>query len=154
MCEVVATSPSAIICSQDDSYDCRLQHRGLVEPFMKPRNSQEHPAGLVPTELLQNTDWTFQILGMREMTPGPGDVYACQVEHINLRGPLLLGTTCALVFTVAQADSARGKMLAGIKGYVLGLVFMVPELLIYLNIKKGERLRDAVAPGNGPSVGP
>ncbi|XP_065268957.1 antigen-presenting glycoprotein CD1d-like [Emys orbicularis] len=49
-----------------------------------------YPRGgeMVSTELLQNGDWTFQILVMLEMSPRRGDVYTCQVEHISLRDPL------------------------------------------------------------------
>uniref|UniRef100_A0A674K0C2 Ig-like domain-containing protein n=1 Tax=Terrapene triunguis TaxID=2587831 RepID=A0A674K0C2_9SAUR len=49
------------------------------------KNGQEQTAGAVFTELLQNGDWTFQILVMLEMSPQRGDVYTCQVEHISLR---------------------------------------------------------------------
>ncbi|KAH1182635.1 hypothetical protein KIL84_004127 [Mauremys mutica] len=37
----------------------------------------------------------------------------------------------------AQSDSARSKMLTGVGGFVLGLIFLVPGLLIYLKNKKG-----------------
>ncbi|XP_067414525.1 HLA class II histocompatibility antigen, DQ beta 2 chain-like, partial [Emydura macquarii macquarii] len=111
--------PHLLVCSGTGFYPSGIEIKWL-------KNRQEQPAGLVPTEMLQNTDWTFQILGMQEMTPAPRDVYTCQVEHISLRGPLLLGLTL---------PGAR-KMLAEVRGYVLGLVFMVLELLIYLNIKK------------------
>ncbi|XP_043383856.1 HLA class II histocompatibility antigen, DR beta 5 chain isoform X2 [Chelonia mydas] len=94
------------------------------------RNGQEQTAGVVSTELLQNGDWTFQILVMLEMSPRRGDVYTCQVEHISLRGPLSLNWE-------AQSDAARSKMLTGIGGFVLGLIFLVPGLLIYMKNKKG-----------------
>ncbi|CAM4657946.1 unnamed protein product, partial [Caretta caretta] len=41
----------------------------------------------------------------------------------------------------AQTDSARGKRLAGVVGSVLGLVFVVLGLLVYLRNKKGDWLR-------------
>ncbi|CAM5159653.1 unnamed protein product [Eretmochelys imbricata] len=94
------------------------------------KNGQEQTAGVVSTELLQNGDWTFQILVMLEMSPRRGDVYTCQVEHISLRGPLAVNWE-------AQSDAARSKMLTGIGGFVLGLIFLVPGLLIYLKNKKG-----------------
>nr|XP_032646550.1 HLA class II histocompatibility antigen, DR beta 5 chain-like [Chelonoidis abingdonii] len=37
----------------------------------------------------------------------------------------------------AQSDSARSKMLTGVGGFVLGLIFLAPGLLIYLKNKKG-----------------
>ncbi|CAM5159702.1 unnamed protein product [Eretmochelys imbricata] len=94
------------------------------------KNGQEQTAGVVSTELLQNGDWTFQILVMLEMSPRRGDVYTCQVEHISLWGPLAVNWE-------AQSDAARSKMLTGIGGFVLGLIFLVPGLLIYLKNKKG-----------------
>ncbi|CAM5105302.1 unnamed protein product, partial [Natator depressus] len=86
-------------------------------------------AGMVSAELLHNGDWTFQILLMLEMTPRCRDVYTCQVEPMSLWGPLT-------VHWEAQTDSARGKRLAGVMGSVLGLVFMVLGLLVYLRNKK------------------
>ncbi|XP_065269104.1 H-2 class II histocompatibility antigen, E-S beta chain-like [Emys orbicularis] len=79
---------------------------------------------MVSTELLQNGDWTFQILVMLEMSPQRGDVYTCQVEHISLRDPLT-------VHWEAQSDSARSKMLTGVGGFLLGLIFLAPGLRIY-----------------------
>uniref|UniRef100_A0A8C3SKU1 Ig-like domain-containing protein n=1 Tax=Chelydra serpentina TaxID=8475 RepID=A0A8C3SKU1_CHESE len=52
------------------------------------KNGQEQTVGVVSTELLQNGDWTFQILVMLEMSPRRGDVYTCQVEHVSLRDPI------------------------------------------------------------------
>uniref|UniRef100_A0A8C8SK53 Ig-like domain-containing protein n=1 Tax=Pelusios castaneus TaxID=367368 RepID=A0A8C8SK53_9SAUR len=95
------------------------------------RNRQEQMAGVVSTELLQNGDWTFQIQVMLEMSPQRGDVYACQVEHVSLREPLT-------VRWEVQSDSSRSKLLTGVGGFVLGLIFLVPGLVIYLRNKKGE----------------
>uniref|UniRef100_A0A8C8SI43 Ig-like domain-containing protein n=1 Tax=Pelusios castaneus TaxID=367368 RepID=A0A8C8SI43_9SAUR len=82
------------------------------------RNRQEQMAGVVSTELLQNGDWTFQIQVMLEMSPQRGDVYACQVEHVSLREPLT-------VRWEVQSDSSRSKLLTGVGGFVLGLIFLV-----------------------------
>ncbi|KYO32860.1 HLA class II histocompatibility antigen, DP beta 1 chain-like [Alligator mississippiensis] len=79
---------------------------------------------------MQNGDWTFQILVMLEMTPRSGDVYTCQVEHSSLPSPIT-------VLCEAQSDSARSKMLTGVGGFVLGLIFLVLGLLVYLKNKKG-----------------
>uniref|UniRef100_A0A8C3T622 Immunoglobulin C1-set domain-containing protein n=1 Tax=Chelydra serpentina TaxID=8475 RepID=A0A8C3T622_CHESE len=94
------------------------------------KNGQAQTAGVVSTELLQSGDWTFQILVMLQMSPWRGDVYTCQVEHISLQDPIT-------VHWEAQSDSARSKMLTGVGGFVLGLIFLVPGLLIYLKNKKG-----------------
>uniref|UniRef100_A0A8C5F2N0 DLA class II histocompatibility antigen, DR-1 beta chain-like n=1 Tax=Gopherus evgoodei TaxID=1825980 RepID=A0A8C5F2N0_9SAUR len=119
--------PHLLVCSVTGFYPGGIEIKWL-------KNGQEQTAGVVSTELLQNGDWTFQILVMLEMSPQRGDVYTCQVEHISLRGPLT-------VHWEAQSDSARSKMLTGVGGFVLGLIFLAPGLLIYLKNKKGERLR-------------
>ncbi|XP_044839746.1 H-2 class II histocompatibility antigen, E-S beta chain-like [Mauremys mutica] len=112
-----------LVCSVTGFYPGGIEIKWL-------KNGQEQTAGVVSTELLQNGDWTFQILVMLEMSPRRGDVYTCQVEHISLRGPLA-------VHWEAQSDSARSKMLTGVGGFVLGLIFLAPGLLIYLKNKKG-----------------
>ncbi|CAM4656157.1 unnamed protein product [Lepidochelys olivacea] len=115
--------PHLLVCSVTGFYPGGIEIKWL-------KNGQEQTAGVVSTELLQNGDWTFQILVMLEMSPRRGDVYTCQVEHISLRGPLA-------VHWEAQSDSARSKMLTGVGGFVLGLIFLAPGLLIYLKNKKG-----------------
>uniref|UniRef100_A0A8C0GA92 Ig-like domain-containing protein n=1 Tax=Chelonoidis abingdonii TaxID=106734 RepID=A0A8C0GA92_CHEAB len=70
-----------LVCSVTGFYPSGIEIKWL-------KNGQEQTAGVVSTELLQNGDWTFQILVMLEMSPRRGDVYTCQVEHISLRGPL------------------------------------------------------------------
>ncbi|XP_053903071.1 H-2 class II histocompatibility antigen, E-S beta chain-like [Malaclemys terrapin pileata] len=112
-----------LVCSVTGFYPGGIEIKWL-------KNGQEQMAGVVSTELLQNGDWTFQILVMLEMSPRRGDVYTCQVEHISMREPLA-------VHWEAQSDSARSKMLTGVGGFVLGLIFLAPGLLIYLKNKKG-----------------
>ncbi|XP_039336666.1 H-2 class II histocompatibility antigen, E-S beta chain-like isoform X2 [Mauremys reevesii] len=115
--------PHLLVCSVMGFYPGGIEIKWL-------KNGQEQTAGVVSTELLQNGDWTFQILVMLEMSPWRGDVYTCQVEHISLRDPLI-------VHWEAQSDSARSKMLTGVGGFVLGLIFLAPGLLIYQKNKKG-----------------
>ncbi|XP_065419925.1 uncharacterized protein LOC135974829 [Chrysemys picta bellii] len=73
--------PHLLVCSVTGFYPGGIEIKWL-------KNGQEQTAGVVSTELLQNGDWTFQILVMLEMSPRRGDVYTCQVEHISLREPL------------------------------------------------------------------
>ncbi|CAM5105415.1 unnamed protein product [Natator depressus] len=115
--------PHLLVCSVTGFYPGGIEIKWF-------KNGQEQTAGVVSTELLQNGDWTFQILVMLEMSPRRGDVYTCQVEHISLRDPLSVNWE-------AQSDSARSKMLTGVGGFVLGLIFLAPGLLIYLKNKKG-----------------
>ncbi|XP_037769694.1 HLA class II histocompatibility antigen, DR beta 5 chain isoform X9 [Chelonia mydas] len=112
-----------LVCSVTGFYPSGIEIKWL-------KNGQEQTAGVVSTELLHNGDWTFQILVMLEMSPRRGDIYTCQVEHISLQGPLSVNWE-------AQSDAARSKMLTGVGGFVLGLIFLVPGLLIYLKNKKG-----------------
>ncbi|XP_032630919.1 DLA class II histocompatibility antigen, DR-1 beta chain-like [Chelonoidis abingdonii] len=110
----------------------RGPHTGTVGIEIKwLKNGQEQTAGVVSTELLQNGDWTFQILVMLEMSPRRRDVYTCQVKHISLRDPLT-------VHWEAQSDSARSKMLTGVGAFVLGLIFLAPGLLTCPRTKKGD----------------
>ncbi|XP_075773237.1 HLA class II histocompatibility antigen, DR beta 4 chain-like [Pelodiscus sinensis] len=115
--------PHLLVCAVTGFYP------GLVDVTWL-RNGQEQTTGVVSTELLQNGDWTFQILLMLEMSPRAGDVYTCRVQHVSLPGPLE-------VRWEAQSDSARSKMLTGVGGFVLGLIFLVPGLVVYLRNKKG-----------------
>ncbi|NXI48480.1 HB2L protein, partial [Galbula dea] len=52
------------------------------------RNGQEEVQDVVSTEVLQNGDWTYQVLVMLETSPQRGDTYTCQVEHLSLQHPL------------------------------------------------------------------
>nr|AAF99284.1 MHC class II beta chain [Caiman crocodilus] len=115
--------PDTLICSMTGFYPGGIEVKWL-------KNGQEQTAGVVSTELMQNGDWTFQILVMLEMTPRSGDVYTCQVEHSSLPGTVT-------VLWEAQSDSARSKMLTGVGGFVLGLIFLALGLLVYLRNKKG-----------------
>ncbi|CAM4639950.1 unnamed protein product [Lepidochelys olivacea] len=102
--------PHLLVCSVTGFYPGGIEIKWL-------KNGQEQTAGVVSTELLQNGDWTFQILVMLEMSPRRGDVYTCQVEHISLRGPLR-------VHWAAQSDSPRSERLTGVGAFVLGLIFL------------------------------
>nr|AKG62145.1 MHC class II antigen [Sphenodon punctatus] len=115
--------PTLLVCSVTGFYPSEIEIKWF-------RNGQEETAGAVSTELLQSGDWTFQILVMLETAPRHGDVYTCQVEHASLGSPVT-------VQWEPQSDSARSKMLTGIGGFVLGLIFLALGLLVYLKNKKG-----------------
>ncbi|KAH1183426.1 hypothetical protein KIL84_004918 [Mauremys mutica] len=55
-----------LVCSVTGFYPGGIEIKWL-------KNGQEQTAGVVSTELLQNGDWTFQILVMLEMSPRRGD---------------------------------------------------------------------------------
>nr|QBS17602.1 MHC class II antigen DQ beta [Neophocaena asiaeorientalis asiaeorientalis] len=114
-----------LVCSVTDFYPGQIKVRWF-------RNDQEETAGVVSTPLIRNGDWTFQMLVMLEMTPQPGDVYTCHVEHPSLQSPIM-------VEWWAQSGSAQSKMLSGVGGFVLGLIFLGLGLIIRHRSQKGPR---------------
>lgn len=52
------------------------------------KNGQEETEHVVSTDVMQNGDWTYQVLVMLETTPQRGETYTCQVEHVSLRHPV------------------------------------------------------------------
>lgn len=70
-----------LVCSVTDFYPARIKVRWF-------RNGQEETVGVVSTKVIQNGDWTYQVLVMLEMTPQRGDVYTCHVEHPSLQSPV------------------------------------------------------------------
>ncbi|OBS77647.1 hypothetical protein A6R68_19964 [Neotoma lepida] len=114
-----------LVCSVTDFYPAQIKVRWF-------RNGQEETAGVVSTKLIQNGDWTFQVLVMLEMTPQRGDVYTCHVEHPSLQSPVTVDWR-------AQSESAQSKMLSGIGGFVLGLIFLGLGLFIRHRSQKGPR---------------
>ncbi|XP_037375382.1 boLa class II histocompatibility antigen, DQB*0101 beta chain-like [Talpa occidentalis] len=114
-----------LICSVTDFYP------GQVKVWWF-RNDQKETTGIVSTPLIRNGDWTFQIHVMLEMTPQREDVYICHVEHPSLQSPILVKWR-------AQSESAKSKMLSGIGGFVLGLIFLGLGLFIHHKNQKGPR---------------
>ncbi|XP_074253204.1 H-2 class II histocompatibility antigen, E-S beta chain-like [Saimiri boliviensis] len=97
-------------------------------------NGQEEKAGVVFTGLIHNGDWTFQMLVMLvmlETVPQSGEVYICRVEHPSVMSPLTV--QCR-----AQSESAQSKLLSGVGGFVLGLLFPGAGLFIHFRNQKGE----------------
>uniref|UniRef100_A0A8B9R1E4 Ig-like domain-containing protein n=1 Tax=Anas platyrhynchos TaxID=8839 RepID=A0A8B9R1E4_ANAPL len=86
------------------------------------KNGQEETKHVVSTDVIQNGDWTYQVLVMLESTPQHGDTYECHVQHASLKSPI----------TYEWADAARGKMLTGVGGLVLGLIFLALGLFLYV----------------------
>nr|BAO49349.1 MHC class II beta chain [Nipponia nippon] len=96
------------------------------------KNGQEETERVVSTDVIQNGDWTYQVLVMLETTPQRGDTYTCQVEHVSLQHPVTQDWEL-------QPDAARSKMLTGVGGFVLGLIFLALGLFLYVR-KKGASL--------------
>lgn len=96
------------------------------------KNGQEETKHVVSTDVIQNGDWTYQVLVMLESTPQHGDTYECHVQHASLKSPITHEW-------VLPADAARGKMLTGVGGLVLGLIFLALGLFLYVR-RKGASL--------------
>nr|XP_020836382.1 DLA class II histocompatibility antigen, DR-1 beta chain-like [Phascolarctos cinereus] len=114
-----------LVCSVSGFYPGDIEVRWFL-------NGQEETAGVVSTGLISNGDWTYQLLVMLEMTPKRGDVYTCQVEHSSLQKPVVLDWK-------AQSESAQSKMLSGVGGLVLGLIFFGVGLFVYKRSQKGNQ---------------
>nr|SIT60175.1 MHC-class II protein [Macaca fascicularis] len=112
-----------LVCSVSGFYPGSIEVRWF-------RNGQEEKAGVVSTGLIQNGDWTFQTLVMLETVPQSGEVYTCQVEHPSVMSPLTVEWR-------ARSESAQSKMLSGVGGFVLGLLFLGAGLFIYFRNQKG-----------------
>ncbi|XP_075437011.1 rano class II histocompatibility antigen, A beta chain-like isoform X2 [Ascaphus truei] len=97
------------------------------------KNGVEETEQVTSTELLQDGDWTYQIHVMLETTIQHGDSFTCRVEHSSLETPI------SVHWEPDTSESARNLMLTGIVGFVLGSIFIVVGLTIYLRSKKGTR---------------
>nr|AAQ01748.1 MHC class II antigen [Trichosurus vulpecula] len=112
-----------LVCSVSGFYPSKVKVTWL-------KNGQEETAGVVSTGVMQHGDWTYQTLVMLEMMPQSRDVYTCSVEHASLQSPIRVEWR-------AQSESARSKLLSGIGGFVLGLIFLGVGLIIHLKNQKG-----------------
>ncbi|XP_074092712.1 DLA class II histocompatibility antigen, DR-1 beta chain-like [Macrotis lagotis] len=112
-----------LVCSVTGFYPSKIQ----VIWF---KNGQEETAGSVSTGVIQHGDWTYQILVMLEMVPQSRDVYTCSVEHASLQSPITVEWR-------SQSESAQSKLLSGVGGFVLGLIFLSVGLIIHLKNQKG-----------------
>ncbi|XP_066215719.1 DLA class II histocompatibility antigen, DR-1 beta chain-like isoform X1 [Saccopteryx leptura] len=112
-----------LVCSVTGFYPGHIEVRWF-------RNGQEEEAGVSSTGLIRNGDWTFQMLVMLETVPQSGEVYTCQVQHPSLMSPHITKWR-------AQSESAQSKMLSGVGGFVLGLLFLGAGLFIYFRGQKG-----------------
>lgn len=112
-----------LVCAVSGFYPGNIEVRWF-------RNGEEEEAGVVSTGLIRNGDWTFQTLVMLETVPQSGEVYTCQVEHPSVTSPVTVEWR-------AKSESAQSKMLSGVGGFVLGLLFLALGLFVYRRNQKG-----------------
>ncbi|XP_051852927.1 SLA class II histocompatibility antigen, DQ haplotype D beta chain-like isoform X2 [Antechinus flavipes] len=117
-----------LVCSVSGFYPGDIEVRWFL-------NGREETAGVVSTGLISNGDWTYQLQVMLEMIPKRGDIYTCQVEHSSLQRPVLLDWK-------AQSESAQRKMLSGVGGIVLGLIFFGVGLIVHKRSRKGNQIHN------------
>ncbi|XP_057556203.1 DLA class II histocompatibility antigen, DR-1 beta chain-like [Hippopotamus amphibius kiboko] len=117
-----------LVCSVNGFYPGHVEVRWF-------RNGQEEEAGVVSTGLIPNGDWTFQTMVMLETVPQSGEVYTCQVEHPSQTSPIAVEWR-------ARSESAQSKMMSGVGGFVLGLLFLGVGLFLYFrNLKEDPALQ-------------
>ncbi|XP_010608839.1 DLA class II histocompatibility antigen, DR-1 beta chain [Fukomys damarensis] len=114
---------SLLVCSVSGFYPGHIEVRWF-------RNGQEQEDGVVSTGLIRNGDWTFQTLVMLETVPRSGEVYVCRVEHPSWSSPVAVEWR-------AQSGPSQSKMLSGVGGFLLGLLFLGAGLFIYCRNQKG-----------------
>ncbi|XP_063997202.1 class II histocompatibility antigen, B-L beta chain-like [Pogoniulus pusillus] len=110
-----------LLCAVMDFYPAEVEVKWL-------RNGQEQTDSVVSTEVLQNGDWSYQVLVLLESSPQPGDTYVCQVEHSSLQHPIARRWE-------PPAEPGRGKLLTGVGGLVLGLLCLALGLCLHLRSK-------------------
>ncbi|XP_064496557.1 class II histocompatibility antigen, B-L beta chain-like [Pseudopipra pipra] len=113
--------PGRLLCSVMDFYPAPVQVRWF-------QDGQELPEHVVATDVVPNGDWTYQVLVLLEIPPRRRVTYSCQVEHVSLEHPLSR-------HWAMPPDTVRSKILVGVGGFVLGLVFLALELGFYLREK-------------------
>ncbi|XP_073417264.1 HLA class II histocompatibility antigen, DQ beta 2 chain-like [Dendrobates tinctorius] len=96
------------------------------------RNDQEETEQVQSSALFRNGDWTFQILVMLETEFQKGDTFTCEVHHKSLGDPKRVNWHPEI------SDSAKNKMATGIGGFVLGGIFLIAGIVIYMRGRKVE----------------
>ncbi|XP_048785450.1 class II histocompatibility antigen, B-L beta chain-like isoform X2 [Lagopus muta] len=104
------------------------------------QNGREETERVVSTDVMQNGDWTYQVLVLLETSPRHGDSYACRVEHTSLRQPISQ-------LWEPLVDVGRSKLLLGVGGFVVGLVYLALGLFLFLHSKKVSGHPDPTTPG-------
>ncbi|XP_039234715.1 class II histocompatibility antigen, B-L beta chain-like, partial [Pipra filicauda] len=133
--------PGRLLCSVMDFYPAPVQVRWF-------QDGQEVLEDVFSTNVVPNGDWSYQVLVLLEIPPRRGVTYSCQVEHVSLEHPLSRHWEM-------PPDTVRSKILVGVGGFVLRLVFLALGLGFYLREKLLSRRRPQPLPvASGPAGTP
>ncbi|KAM3911173.1 H-2 class II histocompatibility antigen, E-S beta chain-like [Leptodactylus fuscus] len=97
------------------------------------RNGREETEQVQSSELFHNGDWTCQILVMLETEMEKGDTFTCEVHHSSLKTPHRVDWHPEI------SESEKNKMVTGIFGFVLGAVFLIAGIVMYIKGQKAIR---------------
>ncbi|XP_058713308.1 class II histocompatibility antigen, B-L beta chain-like [Poecile atricapillus] len=115
--------PGRLLCSLMDFSPAHIQ-------LSCSQGQQQLSGHVLATAVLPSGDWSQQLLVLLETAPGnagsaPAASSSCQVEHVSLEHPLSRHWEM-------PPDATHSKMLMGIRGSLLGFVFLVLWLGFYL----------------------
>uniref|UniRef100_A0A8C3UCW6 Ig-like domain-containing protein n=1 Tax=Catharus ustulatus TaxID=91951 RepID=A0A8C3UCW6_CATUS len=111
--------PGRLLCSVMDFYPAEIQLRW----FQGQQELSEH---VVATDVVAKGDWTHQLLVLMETPAQRGVTSSCQVEHVSLEQPLRQH------WEMPPGRLPCSKVLMGIRGSVLGFVFLMLGLGFYV----------------------
>uniref|UniRef100_A0A3P8ZRE4 Ig-like domain-containing protein n=1 Tax=Esox lucius TaxID=8010 RepID=A0A3P8ZRE4_ESOLU len=105
-----------LVCSAYDFYPKTIMITWL-------RNGQKVNSDVTSIEEMSNGDWSYQIHSYLEYTPTAGEIITCMVEHYSLPEPQLHD------WDPSMPKSEMNKIVIGISGLLLGLVFIAAGLI-------------------------
>ncbi|KAM8734293.1 rano class II histocompatibility antigen, A beta chain-like [Acanthopagrus schlegelii] len=106
-----------LVCSVYNFYPKQIRVAWL-------RDGKEMTSEVMSTDEMPNGNWLYQVHSFLEYTPRPGEKISCKVEHASLVEPQLYEWE-------PTSDSGMNKIIVGIAGLLLGLVFSVGGLMYY-----------------------
>uniref|UniRef100_A0A3Q0RZI6 Ig-like domain-containing protein n=1 Tax=Amphilophus citrinellus TaxID=61819 RepID=A0A3Q0RZI6_AMPCI len=109
--------PAMLICSVYNFYPKQIRVMWL-------RDGKEATSDVTSTEELPDGNWFYQIHSYLEFTPKPGEKISCVVEHASLMEPKVYDWD-------PLPDTGMNKIIIGVAGMLLGLVFSVAGLSYY-----------------------
>ncbi|XP_045900516.1 class II histocompatibility antigen, B-L beta chain-like [Micropterus dolomieu] len=109
--------PRMLVCSVYDFYPKQIWVTWL-------RNGKKVTSDVMSTDELPNRNWLYQMHSYLEFTLRPGEKITCMVEHTSLLEPKLCDWE-------PMPEFGMDKIVVGMAGLLLGLVFVVVGLIYY-----------------------